>query len=137
MVEINLKAKHYYLIAELLFGQAAYSSFAILEKIKNACTGVADDDTVAVEIDTDNFINVFRTLAQKPEGSFNQINTEMLDLLFPQIAAGVAAEAAIGETSPPTPTPWADVSVAITSIRTSNLSVINGLIQTGKSRLFY
>lgn len=137
MVEINLKAKHYYLIAELLFGQAAYSSFAILEKIKNACTGVADDDTVAVEIDTDNFINIFRILSQKPEGSYNQINGEMLDLLLPQIVSGVAEEEATGETSPPSPKPWSEVSFAIQSIRTSNLSVIDGMINSGKSRLFY
>jgi hypothetical protein len=108
-----------------------------LEKIKTACSGKQDNDDASVEIDVDNFINIFRILSQKPEGSYNKINGEMLDLLLPQIVSGVAEEEATGETSPPSPKPWSEVSFAIQSIRTSNLSVIDGMINSGKSRLFY
>lgn len=126
MVQIELKAKHYYLIAENLFGFAAYSSFSILSKIKEACNGVADDDLVTVESDVVTISTVFQTLSLKPEGSYNMINTEMLDLLQPQIVAGVTA--ANEE--------WIQLAEAITQIRTSNLEVITSAIQNGKNRLY-
>jgi hypothetical protein len=126
MIQLDLKAKHYYLIAEILFGFAAYSSFATLEKIKTACLGVADDDLVSVESDVNTITTVFQILSQKPEGSFNDVNTEMLDLLFPQIAAGVGA----GDPE------WIQLSNNVTEIRTNNLAVITASIANGKSRLY-
>ena len=126
MIQLDLKAKHYYLIAEILFGFAAYSSFATLEKIKTACLGVADDDLVSVESDVNTITMVFQILSQKPEGSFNDVNTEMLDLLFPQIAAGVGA----GDPE------WIQLSNNVTEIRTNNLAVITASIANGKSRLY-
>ena len=126
MIQLDLKAKHYYLIAEILFGFAAYSSFATLEKIKTACLGVADDDLVSVESDVNTITMVFQILSQKPEGSFNDVNTEMLDLLFPQIAAGVGA----GDPE------WIQLSNNVTEIRTNNLAVISASIENGKSRLY-
>jgi hypothetical protein len=126
MIQLDLKAKHYYLIAEILFGFAAYSSFATLEKIKTGCLGVADDDLVSVESDVNTITTVFQILSQKPEGSFNDVNTEMLDLLFPQIAAGVGA----GDPE------WIQLSNNVTEIRTNNLAVISASIENGKSRLY-
>lgn len=126
MIQVDLKAKHYYLIAEILFGFAAYSSFSTLEKIKIACTGAGDDDLVTIETDVNTIITVFQTLSQRPEGSYNQINGEMLDLLVPQINAGVNA----GDPQ------WLSLSEGVTEIRTNNFAVITNSIQTGKNRLF-
>jgi hypothetical protein len=126
MINLELKAKHYYLIADILFGTAAYVSFNILEKIKTACTGVADDDLVTVEIDISNILFVFRILAQKPEGSHNQINSEMIDLLTPQIVTGVGNDDA----------EWISLGEQITSIRAENLAVVTNAIQSGKSKLY-
>jgi hypothetical protein len=126
MIQVNLKAKHFYLIAEILFGYAAYSSFATLEKIKIACNGVGDDDLVTVESDVDTITGVFQTLSQRPEGSYNQINGEMLDLLRPQIVAGTTA----GDPE------WTKLGENITEIRDNNFLVITNSIANGKSRLY-
>lgn len=126
MIQIDLKAKHYYLIAEILFGFAAYTSFQTLEKIKTACSGAADDDLVTVETDVNTITTVFQILSQKPEGSYNNPNTEMYDLLLPQITAGAGA----GDPE------WTQLAENITEIRNNNFSVITNSIQSGKSRLY-
>lgn len=126
MIQIQLKAKHYYLIAENLFGFAAYSSFSTLAKIKEACNGVGDDDLVTVDSDVVTISTVFQTLSQKPEGSYNMVNTEMLQLLEPQIQAGVTAGSE----------EWIQLAENITQIRASNLEVISNAIQNGKNRLY-
>lgn len=126
MIQIDLKAKHFYLIAEILFGFAAYTTFSTLSKIKEACVGVADDDLVTVESDVNTITSVFQTLSQKPEGSYNDVNTEMLDLLTPQITAGVNA----GDPE------WIQLATNITEIRTNNLAIITASIISGKSRLY-
>ena len=126
MIQLDLKAKHYYLIAEILFGFAAYTSFATLEKIKTSCVGVADDDMVSVESDVNTITTVFQILSQKPEGSFNDVNTEMYDLLLPQITAGVNS----GDPE------WIQLGNNVTEIRTNNLAVIAASIANGKSRLY-
>lgn len=126
MIQVDLKAKHYYLIAEILFGFAAYTSFQTLEKIKTACNGVADDDLVTVETDVNTFTTVFQILSQKPEGSYNNPNTEMYDLLTPQVAAGVGA----GDPD------WMQLAQNITDIRNNNFAVITASIASGKSRLY-
>lgn len=126
MINLELKAKHYYLVAEILFGTAAYVSFGLLEKIKTACTGAADDDLITVAIDVNSIVFVFTILSQKPEGSYNQINSEMIDLLTPQIATGAAAN------NPE----WISLGEQVTAIRTDNLAVVTNAIQSGKNKLY-
>jgi hypothetical protein len=127
MIQVQLKVKHYYLIADILFGIAAYASFQILEKIKVACQGLSDDDVATIEIDGASFINVFSVLAQKPEGSYNNVNTEMMDMLTPQIQTGVA------NNDPQ----WVALNEVITEIRTANLQVVTDAIASGKNKLYY
>lgn len=127
MIQVELKAKHYFLIADILFGTAAYVSFPTLEKIKTACQGLQDDDTATVEIDVPTVISVFSILAQKPEGSYNNVNTEMMDMLTPQIQAGVA------NNDPE----WISLGEQVTAIRASNLQVVTDSIVGGKNKLYY
>ena len=126
MIQLDLKTKHYYLIAEILFGFAAYTSFSTLHKIQNACSGTTDEDIVSVESDVDTITSVFQVLSQKPEGSYNTVNSEMLDLLTPQITAGVNA----GDPE------WIKLGQNVTQIRDSNLAVITKAIGNGKARLY-
>lgn len=126
MIQIELKAKHFYLIADILFGFAASSTFLTLHKIQNACSGVTDEDLVTVESDVNTITSVFQTLSQKPEGSYNEPNTEMYNLLLPQIATGV------GNDDPE----WILLSLNITDIRTTNFELITNSIQDAKSRLY-
>jgi len=126
MINLELKAKHYYLIAETLFGFAAYTSFPTLNKIKTACKDVTnDDDLVTIESDVKTILQVFEILSQKPEGSYNQINSEMLDLLLPQIQAGVWDN----------DLEWIEFGANVASIRTRNLEVVNNEIANGKIKL--
>lgn len=127
MIQLQLKAKHYYLVADILFGAAAYVSFPILEKIKAACQGLQDNDTATVEIDVPTFISVFSILAQKPEGSYNNVNTEMMDMLAPQIQAGIA------NNDPE----WISLGEQIVTIRAANLQVVTDAIASGKAKLYY
>lgn len=127
MIQLELKAKHYFLIADILFGTAAYVSFPTLEKIKTACQGLNDDDTATVEIDISTVIYVFNILAQKPEGSYNNINTEMMDSLTLQIQAGVTNE----------DPEWISLGEQVTAIRTANLEIVTNAIAGGKNKLYY
>jgi hypothetical protein len=126
MINLQLKAKHYYLIAADLFKLAAASSFKTLEKIKTGCDGLDDNDLVFIETRIEELIPVFTRLAQKPEGSYNNINTEMLDLLLPQITAGVSAN----------DPEWIKLGERITTIRTDNLKVVEAEILNGKNALY-
>jgi hypothetical protein len=126
MIQLDLKSKHYYLIANILFEFAAYASFSTLEKIKNECNGVGDDDLVTVESDVDTITSVFQVLSQKPEGSYNTVNSEMLDLLTPQITAGVNA----GDPE------WIKLGQNVSQIRDNNFAVITNAINNGKARLY-
>lgn len=127
MIQVELKAKHYFLIADILFGTAAYVSFATLEKIKTACQGLQDDDVATVEIDVPTFLNVFNILTQKPEGGYNNINTEMMDMLTPQIQAGIAND----------DPEWIGLGEQVTIIRANNLQVVTDSITGGKNKLYY
>jgi hypothetical protein len=126
MIDIQLKAKHYFLAAEILFGVAAYESFSTIEKIKNACVNAVDDDLVTINIDGSKIAYVYNILTYKPEGQFNQVNSEMGDLLLAQITAGV-------QTGNPE---WLALGEQINSVRQSNLAVVAGLIAAGKAKLY-
>lgn len=126
MIDIQLKAKHYFLAAEILFGVAAYESFSTIEKIKAACAGAADDDLITINIDGNKIAYVYNILTYKPEGQFNQVNSEMGDLLLAQVQAGVAAD------NPE----WISLGTQINTVRQANLSVVAGLIEAGKAKLY-
>ncbi|CAB4142981.1 hypothetical protein UFOVP449_98 [uncultured Caudovirales phage] len=125
MITVQLKVKHYYLIASILFEQAAYVSFSILEKIKKACEAKEEDELVDVEIDTNNFISIFRVLSDKPEGAFSMINKEMITLLYSQIETHIAE----GNEE------WITLYDQIQNIRNTNLDICIRMINAGKHKL--
>lgn len=125
-IQVELKAKHYYLVAEILFSTAAYESFSTLNTIAAACAGAADDDLVILPITPQRVFYVYSILTYKPEGQFNRVNTEMYDLLLPQIQAGYIA----GDEK------WMWLGSQISATRDQNLSVVNQMIANGKSKLY-
>lgn len=125
-IQVELKAKHYYLIAEILFSTAAYESYKTLTSIGIACTGMQDDDLVTLLIAPEKVFYVYNILTYKPEGQFNRINTEMFDLLTPQIQAGALA----GNTD------WQWLGSQIQTVRDQNLAVVDQMVANGKSRLY-
>jgi hypothetical protein len=125
MIQVELKAKHYYLIANILFRDSAINSFSLLQRIKDATDGVADDDLVTVTSTTEELLTSYRKLSNQPEGQYSQINAEMVALLTPQIQAGVAAN----------DQEWIDVSIRITAMRATNDEIIQNYIVYGKTQL--
>lgn len=126
MIDIELKAKHYFLIADIMFSVISSEGFTTLEKIKTATTGATDDQLVTVSIEPDRFIYVFQILTVKPEGQYNMVNTEMMTLLTPQIEAGIAA----GNTE------WIYLATQIQTIRENNWTVVPASMVNGKTKLF-
>jgi hypothetical protein len=145
MIQIELKAKHFYLAADILLTEAEkytrlqsylsegsnvglniFFSQPIIDNIKAVCQVAADDDLVTVETDVTPFITVFKSLAQKAEGSYNNVNTEMMDLLIPQITTGVTAN----------DPEWISLNDQITAIRAANLEVVNNDIINAKNKLY-
>ena len=97
MIQITLKAKHYYFIANQLRNFSVGQYFSLMNRIKTALTGNTDlEASFTVDTNTDEIVTMFRVCTNLPEGVANIINVEMDDLLLPQIALGVADEQAAG-----------------------------------------
>ena len=128
MITVELKVKHFYLIADILFGIVAADSFETLSKIKTACEGKADEDVVGVQIGRERMIFVYNILTYKPEGQYSRINGEMHDMILTQIQAELAK-------TEPDPE-WVSLAEALETTRQQNLSVVSNLIQQGKSKIF-
>jgi hypothetical protein len=125
-IAVQLKAKHYYLVAEILFNTAANVSYRTIKSIGDACQGAADDDLITLLIAPETVFYVYEILTFKPEGQFNRINSEMFDLLMPQIQAGVTG----GNVQ------WIWLGTNIQSMRDINLAVADNMIADGKSKLY-
>ena len=145
MIQLELKAKHFYLAADILLKEAEkflslqpylaeaanvgiITTFSqpIIDNIKTACQNTQDDDLVTVETEVKFIVTVFKILAQKPEGSYNMVNTEMIELLTPQIAAGVTGKKK----------EWISLNDQITEIKVANLEVITNAITDAKNKLY-
>lgn len=126
MINVELKSKHYMCIADILFASSAYESFSTLEKIKAACAGLPDEELVTVNFPGSTVFQVYSILTYRPEGQFNRINTEMYDLLVPQIQAGVQS----GDQE------WIDLGTQLQQVRDVNLQVVDQMIISGKSKLY-
>jgi hypothetical protein len=123
MVNVTLKAKHLYFISNDLRNYSAAEYFALLGRIKTVCVGVADDDSVAVDVAVIELIKIFNIIASKPEGQANRINTEMMELLTPQLEAGVLSE----------DPEWVEAATAINNIRNNNWAITDNAIVIGKT----
>ena len=128
MITIELKVKHFFLIADILFNMVSSQSFSTLLKIKNACENKLDDDLAQITIELDGLFLVYNILTSKPEGQYNRINGEMQDLLFTQIQNEISKPEPLSE--------WIQLAEKLNEIRTQNLSVVDFYINQGKNRLY-
>lgn len=97
MVQVRLKAKHYYYIVHYLRNSSVQQYFSLINRLKITLNGNNDLDAFFnVSASVVEVIDMFKTLTVLPEGQANKINTEMDDLLLPQIVLGVADEQANG-----------------------------------------
>lgn len=139
MIQITLKAKHYYFIVNQLRNFSVEQYFSLMNRIKTALTGNTDlEASFTVDTNTDEVTTIFRVCTRLPEGVSNIINVEMDDLLMPQIAAGVVAEQATGvgpdeNGNLPYEAYWQRTARDITAMKASNTSERNAMIAEGQS----
>lgn len=125
MIQLQLKAKHFFFIANDLKQVAAYQFFSLLNRIKDATVGKTNEELVTVETSVDDLVFVFRLLSEKKEGEANMINTEMMGIITPQIQAGAGAGNA----------EWISAFQQISAVREANWAVTDAAIETGKAFL--
>lgn len=126
MVQIELKVKHYYYITNLLMSYQADESFHLLKRIKMQVSYQSqDDDLITVGVDATDVKKIFARLSSKPEGEANRLNSEMMDLLTPQIQAGL--QSGVDE--------WNTIYLDVTAIREANWANAQAEIDRGKNFL--
>lgn len=139
MIQVTLKAKHYYFIVNQLKNTSVGQYFSLMSRLKTVLTDNTDlEATFTVDTNTDEVTAMFNVCTRLPEGIANVINVEMDDLLLPQIAAGVAAEQAAGigpdeNGNLPYEAYWQRTARDITGIKASNASMRNSMIAQGQS----
>jgi hypothetical protein len=139
MIQITLKAKHYYFIANQLRNFSVEQYFSLMSRIKTALTGNTDlEATFTVDASPDEVVAMFRILTLLPEGVANVINVEMDDMLMPQIVLGVADEQAAGvgpdaDGNLPYEAYWQRTARDITAIKVTNTNTRDTMISQGQS----
>jgi hypothetical protein len=97
MVQVRLKAKHYYYIIHYLRNSSVQQYFSLINRLKTSLSGNNDLDlSFDVNASVVEVVDMFKTLTVLPEGQANKINVEMDDLLMSQIVLGIADEQAAG-----------------------------------------
>ena len=122
MVTIQLQAGHFYLITNRLGSIVLKDYFDLVNSIKVATAGKADIDLCDVSVDVAQFTKIFEMLSREAEGVYNRPNTEMMDLLTPQIEAGVQA----GDEE------WITLANNVTAIRNANFEECARYVAAGK-----
>jgi hypothetical protein len=139
MVNIQLKAKHFYFVTYQLRNSSINQYFSLISRIKTVLAGNSDFDALfSVSASPTEVITMYRTLTVLPEGVANQINIEMDNLLLPQIVSGVTDEQTAGigpdaEGNLPENAYWQIIGQGITEIKDSNTAARDAAITNGKT----
>jgi hypothetical protein len=139
MVQITLKAKHYYYIIHYLRNASVQQSFSLISRLKTVLTGNNDlEASFTVNANVVEVLTIFKTLTALPEGQANRMNTEMDDLLIPQIVLGIADEQAAGigpdaEGNLPDNAYWQLIAQGITYTKGLNTTAKDNAITQGKA----
>jgi hypothetical protein len=138
MIQITLKAKHYYFIAFHLKNTSLQQYYSVINKIKIALTGNTDlEATFNINVTIGEVINMYKVLTVLPEGVSNKPNSEMDDLLTAQTIAGMMDEISNGngpdaEGNIPEFAYWHMLGQAITGLKAENIVYKNNIINNGK-----
>ena len=139
MVQIRLKAKHYYYIVHYLRNSSVQQYFSLINRLKTALNENSDlDASFDVNASVVEVVDMFKTLTVLPEGQANRINVEMDDLLTPQIIAGVIQEITDGigpdaEGNLPDNAYWQLIAKGITYAKELNTAARDNAILQGKT----
>jgi hypothetical protein len=139
MIEIELKAKHFYYITANLKNASVEKYLALINRIKKVLIGNTDFElSFSVEATASEVIDIYKVLTFLPEGQSNSLNIEMSQLLEPQIIAGATQEGMNGigpdaDGNLPSNAYWQIIAAGITDIRNQNIANRNYLISVGQS----
>ena len=139
MINITLKAKHFYYIVFYLRRAFIENYFSLVYRLKTALTGNTDfDASISVSATVDEVINIYKTLTVLPEGESSTINVEMLSTLEPQIVAGIKDEQTNGivpdiDGNLPNNAYWQLIAKGINFISNNNINNRNIAIEAGKA----
>jgi hypothetical protein len=139
MVQITLKAKHYYYIIHYLRTASVQQYFSLINRLKTVLSGNSNlEASFTVSTSVVEVIEMFKTLTILPEGQANRINGEMDDLLLPQIVLGVADEQSNGigpdaDGNLPDNAYWQLIAQGITYAKGLNTAAKENAIAQGKT----
>lgn len=123
-MNIQLKAKHFYYIAQQVKGKPTSEYFSLILNIKSASNGVQDNDLLSVATTPNQVGAIYDMLTMNPEGQAAVINEEMYQLLSAQIQTNMSQQSPDPE--------WVSLYNIISDIRTMNLGVADRIIDAGK-----
>jgi hypothetical protein len=139
MIQITLKARHFYYIAANLKNSSVGQYLPLINRMKKVLSGNTDlEASFSVEATVSEVIDIYKVLTFLPEGQSNTFNTEMSQLLEPQIIAGATQEGMNGigpdaDGNLPDNAYWQLISQGITYTRNNNISIRNSSILIGQS----
>jgi len=139
MIQLQLKAKHFYYVAFALQDKPLRQFAGILSRMKDALLDNTDLDALYfVDVSYNDLISVFTIAAALPEGLSSSINTEMNLLIMPQITTGVIAEIQAGNVADadgnfPESAIYQRIAKTITEIKTGNANAMAIQIGLGQS----
>lgn len=138
MIQIELKAKHYYYIVYQLRNTQITQYFSLISRIKTALSGNTDLEALfTISATPQEVVSIFKTLTVLPEGQANRINVEMDDLLTTQIQQGAVQEGMNGigpdaNGDLPNDAYWQIIARDITDLKNQNTTARNICIDEGK-----
>lgn len=138
MIQIQLKAKHFYFISYHLRNASIVQYISLVNRMKEKLQGNSNPDTLfLVDATSKEVIAIYNILTSLPEGQANSFNDEMSALLEPQILAGVIQEQTNGivpdaEGNLPENAYWQMIGNGIQTTRTNNIAMRNEAILNGK-----
>lgn len=138
MIQIQLKAKHFYYIVYYLRDSRIVEYYSLINRIKTALNGNVDDESIfSIDVQHYEVSTIFRILTNLSEGQSATINAEMLEMLQPQIINGVRNEMMNGliinqAGELPENAYWQILAKTITFIREQNISLRDSAIRMGK-----
>lgn len=139
MIQITLKAKHFYYIANYLRNASIEQYYSLIFRMKDSLKGNTDNElSFSVDATPDEVVAIYRILTALPEGQASSFNAEMGALLQTQITNGAVQEGMNGigpdaDGNLPMNAYWQRIAVGIQDIQANNLVARNNSITIGKS----
>jgi hypothetical protein len=127
MINLTLKAKHYYYVTNFLTRSPANQAYSLISRIKTLTKDgtSSEDDDITMSASVEEVGRIYNILTNQPEGKASAINKEMVDILMPQVITGMQA----GNVE------WISIGQDIETTKEANIRARDLLIHSGKTFL--